>query len=271
VGWYAWLAAVPLVLRRSPRDLLMGAAVLAQVAYVVYIGGDRFDFRFLVPVMGPFFWLVCEAVVLITKPLGDRQGVGALAIVAVLAGSIHHTSWNARGLILEQIEQIRFIRKFAERRAQQGRILRKLVDNGKLPADVRLAVGAAGALPYFARLHAMDVFGLNDREIAMLDVKRTDASIPAHEKHATPQMMVDRKIEMFDATGWMVSTRRRDATDAWVRSLRKSQKWGGRGMLRPVCHKTGNTYLVRVCDEMVQNTIDERRHRKRERRDAQAE
>jgi arabinofuranosyltransferase len=243
VGWVAWLGLIPLLTLRRRIDLLFASAVAAQLAFILYVGGDRFEFRFLVPILLPALWLMVEG---LTWCVGrtTRGGWIVLLAAALAATSVHLQGLERRGQIRDEVEQIPFIRTFAARRAEQGQQLRRLVDRGLLPADLRIAVGAAGALPYYADLHTTDVFGLNDREIATREVERTDRSVPAHEKHATAADLVKRRVELYDATGWLFTDRLSLAQRAWEKQARKVRKLRGGDVLFPVCFRQGGQWMV---------------------------
>lgn len=243
VAWFGWLGLIPLISVRRRLDLLFGAAVGMQLAYVLYVGGDRFEFRFLVPILVPALWLILEG---LTRCVGRTQRGGGLVLLAacVMAAGAHLAGLERKGPIRSEVEQIPFIRQFAERRAEQGQALRALVDRGLLPADLRIAVGAAGALPYYADLHTMDVFGLNDREIALREVVHTDKSVPAHEKHATAADLVARRVELYDASGWLITDKLPLAGKAWDKQARKQRKLRAEEALTPVCLRDGASRIV---------------------------
>src|SRR5262249_7366603 len=75
---------------------------------------------------------------------------------------------DARALWLDEASQPRDwilsdlqMRNYTRRRTREGLLLRALVDEGKLPADLRIAVGGAGAPPYLPRVYTFRRGGLN--------------------------------------------------------------------------------------------------------------
>ncbi len=241
-GWYGWLALLPLLLRRERLDLLLSALVLGYLAVLLYIGGDRFDFRFLVFFFGPTFWLLAEGVDLLVRTRWQQvvAGLAWLALAAFLWTNTQRTTPPIR----KQVESVSFIAGFAERRADQGRTLARLVSEGVLQPDTRLAVGAAGALPYFADLWALDFFGLNDPVIARAP-PNNDKKIVAHMHTATADYMAEQRVHMFDASGWMVSSSLSRAKKAWRSTLSKLDRVDRpRTFLRAVCHRSDELYLV---------------------------
>lgn len=76
------LAAV----RRGFTELLFAAALLAYGVYIAAIGGDRFEFRMLVPVLPLFYWLAVEAVLALA---GSRRELWLANVVRlVLCGGL---------------------------------------------------------------------------------------------------------------------------------------------------------------------------------------
>lgn len=246
LAWWAWLALIPAVWRRQRLEVLLTVSLIAHVLYVVYVGGDRFELRFLVPVMPAFLWLVVEAVALLTARLGRAQT--PVMVVAALLGAygLHVGSNLKMGAIRNEVEQVPFIAKFAAARAERGKALRAHIDAGRLPTDIRLCVGAAGALPYYADLWALDFFGLNDREIARQEIPEGTHMIPGHEKKADTARLVAEDVDMFDASGLLVTHDLGQARHAWEKSKRKLRKMHVTDELTLVCHHVEDDWLIFV-------------------------
>jgi hypothetical protein len=75
-----------------------------------------------------------------------------------------------------------FVRTFEAGLANRARITmgRWLRDN--VPSDTVIAVDAAGELPYFSRLHTIDLFGITQPAIAHMVVPTMGEGTPGHEK-----------------------------------------------------------------------------------------
>lgn len=242
-AWWAWIGLVPLVLARRRDDAVLAAGVLVHLAYTVAVGGDRFEFRFLVFVLPAWMALVADGLRLLSartpRPAAVRTGL-ALTMIAALV-------WAGRqphGPMRKQVESLSFIASFADKRAQQGAAIRRLVDAGQLPADLRLCVGAAGALPYEADLWALDYFGLTDPEVAQ---RATDPSrrIVAHEHTASPEDLRDRGVDVYDAVGFLVPRNDREARKGWTKMRDKLDRIDRRrDVLQPVCLDVNGTRLV---------------------------
>jgi arabinofuranosyltransferase len=82
---------------------------------------------------------------------------------------------------------------------KQGEWLRELVDSGKLPRDVHIAVACVGAIPYFSGVRTLDRLGLTDREVAHRPAPEGKVRIMAHDKAADPEYAVERGVDLWAA------------------------------------------------------------------------
>lgn len=125
-----------------------------RLAFDVWSGSEFMGtYRFLAPALPPLFVLADEG--LAHVPARARRGVavaGALAMAAAFAG-------NAR---LVEVRG-RYERGLEAAHVAVGRWLRE-----SQPPDTLVAVGDAGAIPFFSRLPVIDLWGLSDAAIAGL-------------------------------------------------------------------------------------------------------
>lgn len=173
----------------SRERLLLSAAVLAQCLYVARLGGDPGEFRMLVPVLPAAAILIAGVI-----PRGLAGILLTLSVLGLLLTWPVTTGRLPRG----ELATIETMRTYTGARLRQGRALRALVDAGQLPADLHVAAGGAGAMPYVLDLRATDVLGLNDREVAR------SAPIPGarigHERLATKEHLRDRGVDMLEVS-----------------------------------------------------------------------
>ena len=143
--------------RARRRALLLMPGFVAWSAYVAVIGGDIFPgFRHCIPllVFGAFL-LVAELDHLIAQRT-IRLGAGLLpaaagvAALAFFPGAKHPEIQRARD----------------ERWEWEGKPVGELLQRALGPRRPLLATDAAGCLPFFSRLPALDLLGLNDRYLA---------------------------------------------------------------------------------------------------------
>ncbi len=190
---------------RSARDVVprlfwatyFALILIAYGGYIVYVGGDWSVGRFFMPLLAPFYFLfstgVDDVYTWVGQKLGNREltridpndlGVNSrysrmdalrpAASLAFAALVLFASSWNGEYGI--------FIRGFnagtaTEAREAMGRWLR-----ANAPRGTWIAVDAAGQVPYFSGLPAIDMFGINDLHIGRLPVATLGQGTPGHEK-----------------------------------------------------------------------------------------
>jgi arabinofuranosyltransferase len=203
-------ALVPVLARRRFDDVLWFTAAVLYCGYVVYIGGDRFEFRFLVPVLPILYVLVADGlyVVWCALPRGSSVqraladvltgGVALALLLSTYLGSVRPEAIRTR----DGIASLGTIKSYAERRIYEGRYLRDLVERGVLPADLRVAVSGAGAVPYYTMWPVLDVYGLNDATLAHQPVR--ERSYVAHEQRLPPGYLAEKHIVVVDSLNRLV-------------------------------------------------------------------
>jgi hypothetical protein len=224
---YAWLftrayglpAFLPLVawaLRRRPdRDrALVAASVAVYALYVIAVGGDRFEFRFWVPVLPLTYWLVADSTVRLEFPRA-----GTAVVVAALIAATVHGSWEDDD---EQfpprhgIEPLSVVRGYATRRIAEGKRLRALIDSGVLDRGLVLAVTGAGAVPYYADWPTVDRVGLSDKYVAHLPVPVR--GFIAHEHMAPKEYLARRRVVIDDVLNQLVFPKKDGMSAIYERS-----------------------------------------------------
>jgi hypothetical protein len=198
-----WLLALGVALaarRRRFVELLFATAVAAFGVYVAAIGGDRFDFRMLVPILPQLYWLAVESLLAAAASVRPKQ-LGAAGAVVMIGGLLLVTRRGSRGdesaAGRGPIESVQETAGYARGRIEQGLFLRSLVERGLLPPDLRIAVSGAGAVPYYTRFYTVDRLGLNDATIARLPVPRR--GLPGHEREAAWSHLVAKRVALNDA------------------------------------------------------------------------
>ena len=207
--WFTPLALLPLIFRRSMEVWMFLFTTLLFGAYVGYVGGDRFEFRFLVFVFPLAYALLADGIaVLVRFPVKTTwlravTAAAGIAALVLLAGVTHQGSINPKaGGKRGDNAGIRAINEYATGRAAEGRFLRSLIDKGLLPKDVLLAVGGAGAVPYYTMWPTLDILGLNNVEIGHMPIKKR--GVIGHEKVASKEFLRAHRIEMWDAANRLV-------------------------------------------------------------------
>ena len=141
------------VLRTDRRGLIPLGVVLPTVGWVVLVGGDMFIwYRFFahaIPVV--FVFAVAGVALLGRDAIGRAAWAAVLFLVSFpLVRPIDRLVFlDTNGDPLEQIQVAMLIKKNAS-------------------PDSSVAVITAGIVPYFTRLHAIDILGKSDKHIARL-------------------------------------------------------------------------------------------------------
>ena len=159
------------------------AIIIPYAAYIVYVGGDWSVGRFFVPLLPFFYLLFSTGLVDLWKAFVETRLCGwgkqekyAGAVVSILLASLLFgtSSWNGEYGI--------YIRGFDAARATEARVTMGRWLKAHVPRGTWIAVDAAGQVPYFSELPAIDMFGINDLHIGRLQVATLGQGTPGHEK-----------------------------------------------------------------------------------------
>jgi len=175
------------------------AQVAAYTAYIIYIGGDRFEYRFMTPILPLLYWLLQETVRRGHAFLQQRKSMHrfdvelSMALSVMVIGSSALPLWT--GFPVERVDEtginrIEKIGFYSRQRRREGLFLRKLVNKGYLTGNELIAVRGAGALPYYSGFPILDLHGLNDEQIAHSEI--AERGVIAHEKEATLDYVRER-------------------------------------------------------------------------------
>jgi hypothetical protein len=197
LAWFLPLWGLALLGKHRREALLALAFTLPYLGYVLAVGGDQFEYRFLVPVLPLAAWLFGQGLRALHGRLRDMLPrpvqIAATALptllllLAVRAGYERHRGEHSA---IEAIEH------YATRRSEEGRFLRACIERGLLPRQVVLAVSGAGAVPYYTGWTTVDCLGLNDEHIAHLPL--AERGLIGHERWAAPEYLDQRGVVVFD-------------------------------------------------------------------------
>lgn len=185
--------------RREGRLLSLGALyVVAMSLHVIRVGGDFMALhRFLVPLMPVVAVLAALGLRVVVERLAaaghgrGRIAVGA-ALAAVLFGvQVARVDRAALAVGSEGgVDSIGWLAMFADQTAAIGRYLAE-----NAPPDASIATTAAGIIPFYSRLHTLDVLGLNDEWIAHNVPARGNR--PGHTKSAPLEYVLGKEIDFL--------------------------------------------------------------------------
>lgn len=202
--WLLPLLAAAVLVRPGFRQALFAAWLAADAAYLVAVGGDFMEFRFLVPLLPYLFLLAADGVRRLAELAAGRGGRRAgraaaggasaaiLLVVALpLAGLPGFpASWVAPP---EHFAAVPVLHRYAAQRASQGRALAILIDAGILPGDLHIVTGGVGALPYLTGWRTLDHHGLTDAEVA---TSEPEGGRVAHRRRVSPAHMRRKGVEV---------------------------------------------------------------------------
>jgi hypothetical protein len=155
--------------------------------YLSLVGGDwMVGFRLLVPVMPFVVVLAAHGLVGAWQQVRPRLGPKRAAALAAV-GLLVVLPANAYTSVSVETEQ------------PWVRDARPIADwlNDHCPSDRKLAVYAAGALPYYAPdFEIVDMFGLNEVEIAHMAQPQMGQGFAGHEKYDT-RLVLKREPDLF--------------------------------------------------------------------------
>ncbi len=161
------------------------------IAYIIKVGGDFMEFRFLVPVL-PLFFLSVVWLLFTVIPYPSIRFIG---IALILWGTIHHAetfSYNTEDRI-EPTDDLRG-HLYDEDKNWTG-IGKILGERFHFDTTMTIATTAAGAIPYYSRMHAVDMLGLNDPWIARNGV--VVSTIPGHQRLAPLSYLISQKVNLI--------------------------------------------------------------------------
>jgi arabinofuranosyltransferase len=180
-------------LRRTENLIMLIVLILIGLwsAYIVRVGGDFMEFRFIVPILPLIFifiaWLIFERVQL--------RGVQIMLVAILLLGSLqHHHSFKHRHnrYGIDTIEELHgHIHDHNQNWAAIGEVLGRSFEYD--PA-VTVATTACGAIGFYSRLTTIDMHGLNDRWIAKHGI--VFGTRPGHQRMASIGHLVARKVNL---------------------------------------------------------------------------
>jgi arabinofuranosyltransferase len=184
--------AVMAVPGAASRFLWAAVMVSAAVAwYVVRLGGDFMEWRFVTPVTGVFYLAIVTASGVIGERLAALREsaaarryqigwvTGALA-AALLAAVTGISMQRAQMRSVPDQETIALLRRYTDPGRFDWRAAGALCDS-VLPPAARIATTSAGIIPYFCDRHCLDLHGLTDPIIAREPVDEVVRGRMGHE------------------------------------------------------------------------------------------
>ncbi|MDX2166248.1 MAG: hypothetical protein SF182_04270 [Deltaproteobacteria bacterium] len=184
--------------RGLARRFLVASSLtaLAVGVYVVRLGGDFMEWRFLTPVSGVVYPALVVAAAVLGEAIAARVAGrrcaairlggwlgGAVAAGLLTWGTIASTP-AARTRSIPDQETIALLRRYTDPGRFDWRAVAKAFD-AVLPPDARIATTSAGIIPYFCDRHCLDLHGLTDAQIARTPIDPNARGRMGHEHWVT--------------------------------------------------------------------------------------
>jgi hypothetical protein len=163
-------------LRRDPALGLVAAVVSAGLVAIVLEGGDAFPaWRFCMPLL-PLLYLLTVAGTLQLWRLA-RERHSTMAVAVGVAAAVCVVALHAQRAFEVAGREARGANAFTATMKLVGEALRDAY-----PPGTTIALNPAGAVPFVSGLPAIDMLGLNDREIARAPSPSGGSGLPGHER-----------------------------------------------------------------------------------------
>jgi len=189
---------------RERHVLLSGALIIvAWAAYLVAVGGDFMEFRFLMPIL-PLL-LLCLVWTTTRFSILRRRYLHVLLLAWVAYGSLHHAQtyvWDILNPVpAPNPEPVYHMRRLLEEGhwVEAGQAL----GNYFAGDDIVLATTASGALPYYSGLRTLDMHGLCDKHVARFGTVIGDR--PGHHRMATFHDLQRYGAHLVVGNPWILS------------------------------------------------------------------
>jgi hypothetical protein len=217
----AYIVATAYLLTKKPQSFWLTLTslifVMGYMSFNLLVGGDwMLGYRFIVPILPLIVLPIGVALSYLNRPIAIGLTVILIAYSINLGLQLHEKA----------IKQVN---------SDTGDILMgQYIQSLKFPANTKIAVIDAGAIPYYANLPTIDMIGLNDRHISKLPggfLQKYDNDYVLGQK---PEI-IQFHTKYVGRSGWVAPT------EAFRGSLvlfytDEFQKWYDRDINAPVPH-----------------------------------
>ncbi len=186
----------------------LAAAIGVWSLYIVSVGGDFMEFRFMVPV-APYLFILLACLLWITgKELLQRPAAYcALSTAIILMGSGYHAltfTDMSQDRRLDSIDALStFYGVYPD---EQWDWLGKRLGDELGDSGAVIALQAVGAIPFYSRLKTIDMWGLNDPVIPLEGSVSPKGFIkPGHRRHAKLSYLKEQGVNFIIGHPTLVS------------------------------------------------------------------
>lgn len=195
-----WLFPFPILIgwmtfKKHPLSLInkqIMLIILIWTAYLIYVGGDHMEFRFMVPIL-PFLFIII--VQLIAEHI-NRNSIRLILIGLILGGTINH--WLTYDHSVFKTHQLSLQAMAAQRTNPYedwdaiGQVIGKATEFDR---TVTIAANPVGLIAYYSQARTIDLLGLNDPWVARNGIPYL--TMAAHEKIATFDYVLSQNVNLL--------------------------------------------------------------------------
>jgi arabinofuranosyltransferase len=193
--WLPLLLAVYLAIRSRFRglshgDYFMVILCLLFSSYIIYVGGDFMDhWRFIMPLLAPFYLLIYH--------LGRGQipfrpnkfEIAVALVILIIFAAINLGSISrSRDISYDyNVDSMGALRNYVTQWTSVGKLLSEIGQ----PGDT-IAITAAGIIPYYTDMYAIDMYGLEAADLSKYNSLR-EFTRPGHRMTISLKYLYDNK------------------------------------------------------------------------------
>ena len=179
-----------LLQQKSCLALISLACLMIWSIYIVRVGGDFMEYRFALMLL-PFTCVLIAAVL----TLAGISNATQVFVLLLLAGASFQNNLSEGGRP-KGVEGRGSLWAHVYHPAHDWKGIGQALHKN-MPANVRIATTAAGAIPYFSGLYTLDMLGLNNAWVAKHGID--NPGMPGHQRITSFQYMLDSNIDFIIA------------------------------------------------------------------------
>ena len=197
---YGIIFFIPLLIKRAnylihqkeKQILTIYIFVIIWLMYLIRLGGDVFDFRFLIPIIPMIYLLLIESLKNYSKRIlfYSAAFLGACSLACFIFPNVYVS------VAKHVTTPIKNLKKFEDQWSSIGKKMHEYFHNDQnLPV---IAVTAAGAIPFYSQLQTVDMIGLNTPLVLEKGYKRKLCLVcQAHQKIAKIENLIELKTDLI--------------------------------------------------------------------------
>jgi hypothetical protein len=217
--WYLiWpflvLGALAWLIKRDHLDrkiLYLVLHIVIWCVYVIAVGGDFMEFRFMVPIL-PLLFIVLSYLVYYSlgKRLARYSLVASVASLMILMFASYRHARTFDGVTEDRaLDSIPALATFygLYPDGDWARVGKRLGEELR-GTNAILAMDAVGAIPYYSRIETVDLWGLNDRYVARHGDRLAESyRRPSHSRRAPLSYLRKRGVNLIVGHPTLVPSR----------------------------------------------------------------